>query len=53
MLDITEGLIELVAEVSFDPEDADWFDAIEYLDAIPNPRTVLKEIMHWVHDEYL
>lgn len=53
MLDITQGLIELAAEVDFDPDNADWFDVHEYLDDIPNPRTVLKDLIHYMHSEYL
>lgn len=53
MLDITEGLIELAADISHDPDEADFFDLHEYLDDIPNPRAVLKELIHYVYDEYL
>lgn len=51
--DITQGLIELVEEVSHDPEDQDWYDAHEYLESIPNPYTVLRELVHYLHEEYL
>jgi len=51
--DMAEGLLEIVADVSHDPEDADWFDAFEYLEDIPTPRAVLKEVMQYMHEEYL
>lgn len=51
--DITTGLVELAEEVSHDPDDQDWFDVHEYLDDIPNPRTALKELIHWMHEDYL
>lgn len=53
MTDMLDGLLELTAEVSFDPDQADWFDVMEYLDDVPNPRTLLKELVHFLHDEYL
>lgn len=51
--DMAEGLLEIVSDVSHDPDDADWFDAFEYLEDIPTPRAVLKEIMQYIHAEYL
>lgn len=51
--DITQGLIELTEDVSHNPDDADWYDVHEYLESIPNPYKVLKEVMHWIHEEHL
>lgn len=51
--DITVGLVELTEDVSHDPDEQDWFDVHEYLDDIPNPRTVLKELIHLMHEDYL
>lgn len=51
--DITQGLIELTEEVSHDPDEADWYDVEEYLSNIPNSSRVLKELVHFLHDEYL
>ena len=51
--DVTVGLIELVEDVSHDPNNADWGSVHEYLDDLPNTHRVLKEIVHWLHQEYL
>lgn len=53
LTDITQGLVELVEDVSHDPEDADWYDVHEYLSNIPNSSRVLKELVHYLHEEYL
>lgn len=51
--DITAGLIELTEEVSHDPDEQDWYDVHEYLESIPNPFKVLKEFVHYTHEEYM
>lgn len=51
--DMAEGLLEIVSDISHDPAEADWFDAFEYLEDIPTPRAVLKEVMQYIHGEYL
>ena len=51
--DITQGLIELAEEVSHDPDEQDFYDVDEYLELIPNPTKVLKELIHYMHAEYL
>lgn len=51
--DVAAGLIELTEEVSHDPDLADWGSVHEYLDDIPNTDRVLKELIHWLHEEYL
>lgn len=51
--DITQGLVELLEEVSHDPEDQDFYDVHEYLDLIPNSTRVLKELAHYLHENYL
>lgn len=51
--DITVGLIELVEDVSHDPDEADWGGVHEYLEDIPNHYRVLKELVHWLHQELL
>lgn len=51
--DLTQGLIEIAAEVSHDPEDADWYDVEEYLSMIPNSAKVLRELVYYMHQEYL
>lgn len=51
--DITEGLIELLEEVSHDPDEIDWFDVEEYIEQMPNTTRVLKEFSKYVHAEYL
>lgn len=51
--DVTNGLLELVEEVSHDEEEADWYDVHEYLGNIPNSSRVLKELVHFLHENYL
>lgn len=51
--DITEGLIALLADVSHDPDEQDWYDVHEYLDLIPNTNRVLREFALYVHENYL
>lgn len=53
MSDIAQGLIELTEDVSHDPEEQDWYDVHEYLSNIPNSARVLKEVIHYVHEQYL
>ena len=51
--DVTLGLIEIAEELSHDPEERDTFDLDEYLDLIPNPHKVLRELIYFMHEEYL
>lgn len=51
--DVTMGLLELTEEVSHNPDEADWYDVNEYLGNIPNTHRVLKELIMYVHAEYL
>lgn len=51
--DATEGFIELLEQISHDPEEYDDFDLKEYIEALPNPYQVLKEFGLYVHREYL
>lgn len=51
--DLTLGLIELVEEVSHDPAEADWFDVHEYLELVPSSAKILKELTHYLHENYL
>ncbi len=51
--DIAQGLIELTEDVSHDPDEADWYDVDEYLSNIPNSSRVLKELVRYIHSEYL
>jgi hypothetical protein len=53
MSDMTEGFIELLEEVSHDPDEFDAFDLLSYIEALPNPYRVLKEFGLYVHAEYL
>lgn len=51
--DITQGLIDVASDISHDPEDQDFFDLDEYLEIIPNSTRVLKELIYYMHQEYL
>ena len=51
--DATIGFIEILEEISHDPEDYDDFDFREYIELLPNPYKVLKEFGLYVHREYL
>lgn len=51
--DITMGLIETAEAVSHDPDEQDWFEVDEYLDLIPDSAKVLKELIHYMHSEFL
>lgn len=52
-LDVTQALIDLAASVSQDPDEADWFDVEELLDLLPNPSSVLRDLIYTIHQEYL
>jgi len=51
--DITQGFIELLEDISHDPDDYDEYDLVEFIENMPNPYKVLKEFALYVHDNYL
>ena len=51
--DVTAGFIELLEDISHDPEQFDDYDLREYIEALPNPYKVLKEFALYVHSQYL
>jgi len=51
--DLTQGFIDILEEISHDPEEFDDYDLREYIEACPNPYKVLKEFALYVHNEYL
>ena len=51
--DITQGFIELLEDISHDPEEYDEYDLKEFIENLPNPYKVLKEFALYVHGEYL
>lgn len=51
--DAAQGLIELLEEVSHDPDEADWYDVEEYIGLLPNTTRVLRELAHYMHENYL
>lgn len=51
--EVTEGFIELLEEISHDPDQADLYDLKQYIEAMPNPERVLKEFALYVHENYL
>jgi hypothetical protein len=51
--ELTDGFIEILEEISHDPDDFDDYDLTEYIENLPNPYKVLKEFALYVHAEYL
>ena len=49
----TQALVDLTAAVSHDPDDEDWFDVEELVELLPNPSSVLKDLLHYMHEELL
>ena len=52
-LDTTQALIDLTGSVSHDEDEADWYDVHELVDLMPNPAAVLRDLLHWLHEEEL
>lgn len=53
MNDITRALIDLTASISHDPDEADWYDVDEILEALTNPEVHLREVLVYLHEEHL
>lgn len=51
--DITQGFIDILEDISHDPEEYDTYDLVEYIENMPNPYKTLKEFALYVHGEYL
>lgn len=51
--DNTQALVDLTASVSHDPDLEDWFDVDELVEFLPNPTEVLKDLLRFMHGEYL
>lgn len=51
--DATRGFIEVLEDISHDPDEYDDFDLREYVENLPNPYKVLMEFGLHVHGEYL
>ena len=51
--DTTQALVDLAAAVSHDPDEADWYDVHELIDLLPNPSSVLRDLVHYLHEEFL
>lgn len=51
--DTTQALVDLVASISHDPDEADWHDVHEQIEMLPDPATVLRDLLHHMHEEYL
>lgn len=49
----TEGFIELLEQISHDPDEYDPQDLKDYIEVLPNPYLVLKEFGLYVHEQYL
>lgn len=51
--DTTQALVDLTANVSQDPDQADWHDVHELIELLPNAAAVLQDLLHYMHEEYL
>ena len=51
--DTTQALIDLTGAVSQDPEQADWYDVDELIDLLPDPTSVLRDLLRYAHREWL
>ena len=51
--DTTQALIDLTGAVSHDPDQADWYDVDELIELLPDPYSVLRELMRYAHEEWL
>lgn len=51
--EVTRGFIEILEDISHDPDEYDAYDLLEYIEAMPNAHLVLKEFALFVHSEYL
>lgn len=51
--DTTQALIDLTGAVSQDPDEADWYDVDELIDLLPDPVSVLRDLMRYAHKEWL
>ena len=51
--DVTRALIDLTASISHDPDEADWYDVHELIELCTNPASVLREVLHYCHEEHL
>jgi hypothetical protein len=49
----TKALIDLTASITHDQEEADWYDVHELIELLPNAAVVLKDLLHWIHEEEL
>ena len=51
MQDTTQALIDLTGAVSHDPDEQDFYDVDEVIDLLPNPASVLRELLRYIHSE--
>ena len=51
--DTTRALFDLTASVSQDPDEADWYDVHELIELLPDPASVLEDLLHYLHEEWL
>jgi hypothetical protein len=51
--ELTAGFIEILEEISHDPDEFDDYDLTEYIENLPNPYKVLKEFALYVHEYHL
>lgn len=51
--DTTQGFIDILEDISHDPDEFDSYDLTEFIELLPNPYKVLKEFALYVHAEYL
>lgn len=51
--DVTEGFIDILGNISHDPDFFDDYDLREYIETLPNPAHVLYQFALEVHEQYL
>lgn len=49
----TQTLVDLASVVSQDPDKADWFDVEDLIENLPNPASVLRDLIQYMHQEFL
>lgn len=51
--DTTQALVDLTGAVSHDEAEADWYDVHELIDLLADPAAVLRDLLHYAHEEWM
>lgn len=49
----TRSLVDLVASISHDPDEADWSEVHEQIEMLADAPSVLRDLLHHLHEAYL